>query len=124
MLSIEKNQRILVVDDSSHRPNLMQKLLQCWGYQNVSVFNGNNALSKLAFENFDLLIIDQLFSDTAVFTTKARHIQSSLTIICEGVESYDSLPYEAGAGISSSQKFRLAISNLPQSREMSTPITI
>lgn len=124
MLSIKKNQRILVVDDSSYRPNLIQKLLQCWGYRNISVFNGNNALTRLASENFDVLIIDKLFSDTAEFTAKIRHIRSTLTIICEGAACYDSMHYQTDTEVSSSQKFRLAINSLPQPRGMSTPITI
>jgi two-component system alkaline phosphatase synthesis response regulator PhoP/two-component system response regulator VicR len=55
---IERQKKILVVDDERHIVRLIQVNLERAGHQVVAAFDGKEALKKVASENPDLLVLD------------------------------------------------------------------
>jgi len=52
------DERILVVDDDPHSRALLTRLLQCRGYRIDTAANGADALTRLAEQAFDLILLD------------------------------------------------------------------
>ncbi len=50
--------KILIVDDNPHMCNLLADILEIFDYRGVTAKDGEEALSRLKSENFDLVITD------------------------------------------------------------------
>jgi len=57
---MERQAKVLAVDDSSENLRLLQALLSVAGYEVVTASNGEEALVKVAKESPDLIIIDAM----------------------------------------------------------------
>ncbi|WP_374090635.1 response regulator [Methylomicrobium lacus] len=57
------NEHILVVDDDPHSRALLARLLQCRGYRIDTAANGVDALTHLADQAFDLILLDVIMPE-------------------------------------------------------------
>lgn len=55
---MRKPKKILVIDDEPDFHSLFSRILEEDGYLVTSVFSGEEAIERLAYENFDLIILD------------------------------------------------------------------
>jgi PleD family two-component response regulator len=101
---MERQAKILAVDDSSENLRLLQALLNVAGYEVVTASNGEEALVKVAKESPDLIIIDAMMPKLNGFEVCAllkseeetRLIPVVLTTPIEELE-YKIRGFEAGA---------------------------
>jgi len=55
---MRKSKKILVIDDEPDFHSLFSRILEEEGYLVTSVYSGEEALGRMALENFDLIILD------------------------------------------------------------------
>jgi len=55
---MRKPKKILVIDDEPDFHSLFSRILEQEGYVVISAYSGEEALEKLTYENFDLVILD------------------------------------------------------------------
>lgn len=53
-----RDRKILIVDDNPHMCNLLTDILEIFDYQGITAKDGEDALSHLRKESFDLVITD------------------------------------------------------------------
>lgn len=53
-----RDKKILIVDDNPHMCNLLTDILEIFDYQGITAKDGEDALSHLRKESFDLVITD------------------------------------------------------------------
>jgi two-component system response regulator AtoC len=55
---LARDKKILIVDDNPHMCNLLTDILEIFDYQGITAKDGEDALSFLRKESFDLVITD------------------------------------------------------------------
>jgi len=55
---LARDKKILIVDDNPHMCNLLTDILEIFDYQGITAKDGEDALSHLRKESFDLVITD------------------------------------------------------------------
>ncbi|MCE7991725.1 MAG: response regulator [Roseivirga sp.] len=118
-MAIHHEHRILIVDDSFRNLSLMQKLLKSWGYADCSVNSTEHTPNRLQRDNFDLIIVDKVFSSTKELEVakKIRKIQPCTPIICSADEDQADLAQKPKVTFRPFQKLRNLLQKVIENRE-------
>ncbi|GAB5522971.1 MAG: hypothetical protein Roseis2KO_08430 [Roseivirga sp.] len=98
LMATQQKHRILIVDDSFRNLSLMQRLLKVWGYANCSVNSTEHTLNRLQRDNFDLIIVDKVYSSLREVDVahQIRQIRPDTPVICSADKNVnDFLPKPA-----------------------------
>jgi serine phosphatase RsbU (regulator of sigma subunit) len=92
-MMVERESKILLVEDSFEGMQYVGSILNDAGYKTVTSLNGNNSLIYIAKEKFDLIILDLVNSELAGYDVLAqimergRNAEAPVVFLTEGGEN-------------------------------------